>query len=407
MSAYSYDGANPYAGLMQGSDGYLYGTTCAGGTNPGPYWDGYGTVFKISTNGAYTSLYSFTGGNDGAYPEGGLVQGSNGYLYGTTLYGGTNGWGTVFKISCNGALTTLYSFTGGNDGACPIAGLVQGSDGYLYGTTCGGTNNHGAVFKISINGALTSLHSFNRTNDGANPYVGLVQGRDCYLYGMTELGGTNNYGTVFKISTNGSYTNLYSFTGPRNNLANPFGGLVQGSDGYLYGTKTSEGNYGTVFKISTNGAYAILMDGYLESGWYGTWYRQTFFNNNGLNYPFPPDTVITNTQMGLYSAPIIYLQGMNQFVASQGGGTYSIVVYTGTGNAFGDGEDRHSEYWLETVTEDSGPPVAITDGVTNSAQYYLVYNTFNHLGVRFRLREHETSKLGSRERALFIEDHAI
>ena len=95
-------------------------------------------MFKISTNGALTSLYSFTGGNDGADPEAGLVQGSDGNFYGTTAYGGTNGAGTVFKISTNGALTSLYSFTGGNDGADPLAGLVQGSDGSFYGTTDGG-----------------------------------------------------------------------------------------------------------------------------------------------------------------------------------------------------------------------------------------------------------------------------
>ena len=123
------NGANPVAGLVQGSDGNFYGTTSKAAAN------GYGTVFKISTNGALTSLYSFTGGNDGANPCAGLVQGSDGNFYGTTQYGGTNGAGTVFKISTNGALTSLYSFTGGNDGANPDAGLVQGSDGNFYGTT--------------------------------------------------------------------------------------------------------------------------------------------------------------------------------------------------------------------------------------------------------------------------------
>src|SRR5208283_4562892 len=121
----------------------FYGTTSHGGTN------GDGTVFKISTNGALTSLYSFTGGNDGAYPYAGLVQGSDGSFYGTTDEGGTNGGGgTVFKISTNGAFTSLYSFSGsGNDGANPQAGLVQGSDGNFYGTTSGGgTNGWGTVF---------------------------------------------------------------------------------------------------------------------------------------------------------------------------------------------------------------------------------------------------------------------
>jgi uncharacterized repeat protein (TIGR03803 family) len=241
------NGAGPTAGLVQGSDGYFYGTTQSGGTN-----GGFGAVFKISPNGALTTLYSFTGGSDGGLPEAGLVQGSDGNFYGTTEGGGTNGGGgTVFKISANGALTSLYSFTGGNDGADPHAGLVQGSDGDFYGTTYGGgTNNRGTVFKISANGALTSLHSFTGGNDGASPQAGLVQGSDGWFYGTTWGGGA-----VFKISTNGALTSLYVFTGGTDG-ALPWAGLVQGSDGNFYGTTAYGGidDYGTVFRINTNGA---------------------------------------------------------------------------------------------------------------------------------------------------------
>jgi uncharacterized repeat protein (TIGR03803 family) len=247
------DGGSPEAGLVQGSDGNFYGTTSHGGTN------GDGTVFKISTNGALTSLYSFTGGNDGAYPYAGLVQGSDGNFYGTTSGGGTNGDGTVFQISTNRALTSLYSFTGGNDGGEPYAGLVQGSDGNFYSTTSGGgTNGDGTVFKISTNRALTSLYSFTGGNDGSSPN-GLVQGSDGNFYGTTYNGGTSNLGTVFKISTNRALTSLYSFTGS-NDGANPDAGLVQGSDGDFYGTTQQGGTngYGTVFKISTNRALTSL-----------------------------------------------------------------------------------------------------------------------------------------------------
>jgi uncharacterized repeat protein (TIGR03803 family) len=248
------DGGYPYAGLVQGSDGNFYGTTAGGGTN------GLGTVFQISTNGALTSLYSFTGGHDGANPQAGLVQASDGYFYGTTSGGGTNSIGTVFKISTNGVLTSLYSFTGTNDGANPRAALVQGSDGNFYGTTFGGgTNGYGTVFKINTNGALTSLYSFTGGNDGWNPPAGLVQGSDGNFYGTTRNGGTNNWGTVFKISTNGALTSLYSFTGGHDG-ANPQAGLVQGSDGSFYGTTFGGGTngYGTVFKINTNGALTSL-----------------------------------------------------------------------------------------------------------------------------------------------------
>src|ERR1035441_8119412 len=167
------NGANSQAGLVQGSDGNFYGTTSSGGTA------GAGTVFKISTNAALTTLYSFSGFNDGANPVAGLVQGSDGNFYGTTPGGGTQGWGTVFKISTGGALTTLYSFTGGNDDGNPSAGLLQGSDGSFYGTTVGcfryihfahsgvnltgslpGPSTFGTVFKISTAGALTTLYSF-------------------------------------------------------------------------------------------------------------------------------------------------------------------------------------------------------------------------------------------------------
>jgi uncharacterized repeat protein (TIGR03803 family) len=241
------DGQNPFAGLVQGSDGYFYGTTYQGATN------NRGGVFRISTNGALTCLYSFTGGDDGGAPYAGLVQGSSGYFYGTTETGGTNGDGTVFKISTNGALTSLYSFTGGNDGANPYAGLVQGSDGSLYGTTSsGGKYTNGTVFKIGISGAFTNLYSFTGGNDGGAPYAGLVRGSDGYLYGTTVDGGTNNYGTVFKISTNGVPAASYLFTGG-NDGWNPYAGLVQGSNGSFYGTTQAGGvGWGTMFKISTN-----------------------------------------------------------------------------------------------------------------------------------------------------------
>ena len=163
-------------------------------------------VFKVTTNGTLTDLYSFGGTNDGFNLSAGLVQGSDGYFYGTTVQGGTNNLGTVFKINTNGALSSLYSFTGTNDGKNPTAGLVQGSDGCFYGTTSsGGTNNYGTVFKINTNGALTSLYSFTGGNDGGTPYyAGLVQGSDGSFYGTTLYGGVQNgtsgFGVVFRLT---------------------------------------------------------------------------------------------------------------------------------------------------------------------------------------------------------------
>jgi uncharacterized repeat protein (TIGR03803 family) len=256
------NGANPTSGLVQGNDGYFYGTTVQGDANGG------GSVFKITTNGVLTSLYSFTGGNDGANPFNGLVQGSDGNFYGTTRFGGTNDAGTAFKISASGSLTSLYSFIGGNDDANPSA-LVQGSDGNFYGTAgvfdpYNGIFGNGLVFKISTNGAFTSLHSFTGTNDGATPRAGLARGSDGSFYGTTEYGGTYGsgragYGTVFKIGTNGALTSLYSFTSGSDG-ANPVAELVQGNDGNFYGTTLGGGTNGagTLFKINTNGSLASL-----------------------------------------------------------------------------------------------------------------------------------------------------
>jgi uncharacterized repeat protein (TIGR03803 family) len=255
--------ANPNAALIQGSDGALYGTTLYGGTN------GAGTVFRIGTNGtSYAPLYSFTGtGGDGANPYAGLIQGADGALYGTTFGGGTNGDGTVFRIGTNGSgYAVLYRFAGaGGDGAEPYAGLIQGADGALYGTTYGGGTDVGTVFRIGTNGSgYAVLYRFaGAGGDGAFPQAGLVQGADGALYGTTLSGGTtNNHGTVFKIGTNGSgYSVLYRFTGTGGDGAIPVAGLIQGADGALYGTTDQGGTngLGSIFRIGTNGGgYAVL-----------------------------------------------------------------------------------------------------------------------------------------------------
>ena len=253
-------GAGPYAALVQGSDGNFYGTTAGGGAYTNQNGQGEGTVFKISTNGAVTTLYSFTGRNDGAGPYTGLVQGSDGNFYGTAMGVpmdfSCGQFGTVFGIGTNGALTILHAFTD-DEGAEPVAALVQGNDGNFYGTTGhGGTNGgYGTVFKISTTGALTTLYTFTGAYDGANPTAGLVQGSDGYFYGTTTSGGTygsgySGYGTVFKISTNGVLTSLYSFTGGNDGAS--ANGLVQGSDSSFYGTTEcgGVGGAGTVFRLT-------------------------------------------------------------------------------------------------------------------------------------------------------------
>jgi uncharacterized repeat protein (TIGR03803 family) len=244
------DGGYSSAALVQGADGCFYGTTTYGGTN------GEGTVFRITTNGTLTTLASFIDAN-GAEPYGGLVQGADGTFYGTTQSGGTYNEGTVFKMTTNGILTTLFSFDYSN-GYEPRAGLVQGADGNFYGTTLyGGTNYDGTVFRITTNGALTTLASFNSTN-GAEPSGALVPGADGNFYGTTQYGGTYNDGTVFRITTNGALTTLLSFDYA--NGAFPYAGLAQGADGSFYGTTSGGGTngQGTVFRMTTNGTLTTL-----------------------------------------------------------------------------------------------------------------------------------------------------
>jgi uncharacterized repeat protein (TIGR03803 family) len=241
------DGNYPY-GLVRGADGCFYGTTWMGGV----YTNG-GTIFKISASGACVSLYSFTGGTDGGLPEAGLVEGSDGYFYGTTSEGGTNDSGTVFKISPSGIFTSLYSFTDGTDGSNPVAGLVEGSDGNFYGTTeYGGAYTNGTVFKISASGSFTKLYAFSGGVGGRYPDAG---------YGTTSMGGTNDNGTVFRISAGSAFTQFYAFPGGGADGFRPIGRLAKGSDGYFYGATFHSGSYfgtGTLFRISGIGAFTSL-----------------------------------------------------------------------------------------------------------------------------------------------------
>ncbi|HKT89170.1 MAG TPA: choice-of-anchor tandem repeat GloVer-containing protein [Candidatus Sulfotelmatobacter sp.] len=296
------DGANPGLGsLIQGTDGNFYGTTINGGI------DNAGTIFKISSTGTLTTLYSFCehlNCSDGQYPYGVLVQANDGNFYGTTYQGGGHNFGEVYKITPSGTFTTLYSFcaqTSCTDGQSPSAGLVQGTDGNLYGTTTntffkmttrgalttlytfcsqancadgsdpqgalvqstngafygttmsGGANSCGTVFEITTAGKLTTLHTFNNT-DGCMPAAALVLAANGNFYGTTSVGGTNNSGTLFKITSAGVLTTLYNFCTQTNctDGGSPHDALVQGTDGNFYGTTAAGANdNGVVFEFTS------------------------------------------------------------------------------------------------------------------------------------------------------------
>lgn len=253
------DGWSPAAGLSQGTNGSFYGTTQIGGAI---IYEGltFGTVFKITPSGTLTTLYSFCFVDapycfDGDFPQAPLIQANSGVFYGTTESGGTNGgYGTIFKITPGGTFATVHSFSG-NDGSEPVAGLLQAANGNLYGTTKGGGNNCGTIFEMTPNGTLTTLYSFNCT-DGQNP-LGLVHASNLEFYGMTGNGGSGvcgtypNYygcGTIFGISPNGKLKTLHNFrAGAGGSL--PFGSLIQATDGNFYGVTFDGGTGG----CTTNG----------------------------------------------------------------------------------------------------------------------------------------------------------
>ena len=242
------DDAYPRTGLIQGRDGLLYGTTS-------------NTIFSLSTNGALTTVAGLTNLFSLSDVPVSLLQGSDSNLYGVVYTGGpTNG--AVFKCTLGGALSLLYAFPGNTNGAMPAGRLVQGSDGTLYGTTTGGTTN-GSVFKLTTNGVFTLLHAFAGGAEGKQPWGGVTFANDGNLYGTTSTNGANGCGTVFRCATNGTFATVYSFGagGPGNVDAKyPRAGLTLGFDGMLYGTTIGGGasSSGTVYRITTNGVETVL-----------------------------------------------------------------------------------------------------------------------------------------------------
>jgi uncharacterized repeat protein (TIGR03803 family) len=250
------DGWTPTARVILDSAGNVYGTTAYGGTH------GYGTVFKLDTAGNETILHSFARGADGANPNAGLVADTAGNFYGTTQYGGRGcdgqGCGTVFKITPSGTETVLYRFAGGLDGASPLGGVALDSSGNLYGTTwLGGVYGFGTVFRVDSGGDETVLHSFAGTSDGANPMAAPVLDAAGNMYGTTSAGGTH-FGVVYMVDAAGNESILYTFTGGSDG-AYPYSHLLLDASGSLYGTVSQSGatGAGTVFEL-TGGSLNVL-----------------------------------------------------------------------------------------------------------------------------------------------------
>src|SRR5215472_17607954 len=241
-------GATPQ-GLTLLSDDY-YGTTASGGAN------NLGTVYKMTSAGEQTVLHSFAAGADGQTPVAGLSNDSDGNLYGVTYYGGTNNFGTIFRIASDGTgYTTLYSFAGGTtDGAYPGVKLRNVPDGTLYGSTgAGGANGFGTIFKYDPSSGVTSvIYSFaGAPNDGNQPSSRLRIGNGGNLYGVTFNGGYFDVGTFFQITPAGSLTVLHSFAGG-NDGQSPNSSLLLTPGGTFYGTTVTGGptSSGTIYQIN-------------------------------------------------------------------------------------------------------------------------------------------------------------
>ena len=326
------DGMWPQGTLVQAAGGDFYGMTIDGGGNACPPFQGCGTIFKITAEGEFSSLYQFTDDSGtGNQPAGGLIQASDGNLYGTTLGGGygnscpgIGGCGTVFRISPQGDLTYVHRFSG-PEGGGPQAPVLQATDGNLYGTTVmGGRSDScgeegcGTVFRITSDGQFTMLYTFcsqPACPDGSFPSGGLFQGSDGNLYGMTIEGGANGDGTIFEITPAGELTTLYSFCSQPScsDGIGPFGALVQGTDGTFYGTTEGGGNStcnesgtpgcGTVFSLSTGlGPFVAFVrpfgkvgqtGGILGQGFTGT--TSVMLNGVPANYTVVSDTYIKAT----------------------------------------------------------------------------------------------------------------
>jgi uncharacterized repeat protein (TIGR03803 family) len=350
------NGAIP-TGLTLGNDGNFYGLTDSGGNTNLNNGYGYGTVFRLTTNGLLTTLVRFNNTN-GASSLAAPTLGKDGNFYGTTFQGGNlnlnfgKGDGTIFRTTTSGILTKLVEFAYTITGANPT-GLTLGKDGNFYGTTeIGGSNGYGTAFQVTTNGTFTKLVDFSYTATGADP-TGLTLGKDGNFYGTTSEGGGSNFGTVFQMTTNGTLKTLVSFNGTIDG-AYPLATLTLGQDGNFYGTTHQGGDlnlnsnrgFGTIFQVTTNGQLTTLVNFNgtngasptgLALGSDGNFYGLTASGGNtNLNYGYGYGTVFKLTTNGLLTT-LVYFNGTNGtsptgLTLGKDGNLYGTTGAGGSGN---------------------------------------------------------------------------
>ncbi len=349
------DGCDPLspALLAQGEDGILYGTLASGTSQ-----SANGTIIDYVPGGTVNVLYRFQNG-DGHSPQSGLTLGFDGAFYGTTTNGGALGDGTVFRLA-NGAMTTLYGFTNGTDGAFPWAPPVQTPDGNLYGVTFNGTHlgvvyriapggkfssiatvpskttaplvmgvdgnfygttqlggdfNQGTLFRLSTKGKLKIIHSFNASTEGATPIAPVMIAADGKFYGTTSAGGTFSNGIVYQLSSGGPYRVLHNFQPSTEGDAST-AGFVQGSDGYLYSALSNGGvkGYGVLYRINTRGTkFQVLHQFNMQDGAYPG--ATPTLDTSGTIYGFA--TKGGGGENGTSGVLFSYTNGLKPFIALQ------------------------------------------------------------------------------------------
>jgi uncharacterized repeat protein (TIGR03803 family) len=353
------DGGNPLNGFTLDASGNIYGTASAGGAS------NYGVVFKVNTSGVETVLHSFSGGMDGANPDGFLVRDKAGNFYGTTTGGGAFGAGTVFGITATGKEAVLYSFAGGADGADPEAGLALDAAGNLYGTTIAGGLGNGTVFKLTHPKSGTKwteqvLYGFGTGEDGTIPVAGVTLDAAGNVYGTASAGGAYGYGTIFELTPSGSTwteTILHNFEDGDDGGV-PYAGLIADKAGNFYGAATEggTGGGGAVFKLTPSGGSWTFTVLYSQPGWgisgsfrnlimdgagnlYGTTHCDGA-NDAGTVYKLTPASgswtytslyVFTGGSDGLYSfSNLVFRQGKLYGTTNQGGENGFGVIFNVT-----------------------------------------------------------------------------
>jgi uncharacterized repeat protein (TIGR03803 family) len=328
------DGVSGWGSLIQASDGHLYGTAYIGGTL------GLGTLFRVTLDGVFTVLHNFGGGDpNAAFPYSGVTEGPDGFLYGTAHIGGNLNKGTVYRIAKDGTgYSDIHHFNDSN-GENPQGQLVVGADGLLYGTTLvGGSSDRGAIYRISTTGTFELLYSFPRlgafnsqgqaTNaTGANPRAGLIlSALDGNFYGTAFQGGPGGNGTLFRMTPAGDVSVVHAFTGPSLGGSLPAARVTQDSAGNFYGT-TSSGGYlrgGTVYRIAPDGTFTLLHGFASESSTGTAPQTNVLFAHNTIYFAGFQDSdtwpgAITRLDLGtggvlpleLYGSAVEIMQGEN------------------------------------------------------------------------------------------------